>query len=311
VQFTPIKKSANFCSDAHRKQFALDKKQVEIKNSGLYVTCELCGFVAAKGLVKHIMSHGITVAAYRKQFPAALIVIEATSKKISAAVSGEKNAFFNHGGKLSRFSKNHKKYNGLSDDEKTAEISAFAKDREFDPLKMQNRIEHYLAKGLSEAEAKVALSERQTTFSLEKCVERHGPELGLAKWQARQERWHKSYKKSNYSKISQTLFHTLHIEFADAIFAECVKNNKNNEAVIKTVNGPSYKPDFLYQQKIIEFDGDYWHERRQLNGVNAGREALRDKHLIETGFSVLHIKESEYYKDPEGTIEKCRTFLRT
>ena len=44
------------------------------------------------------------------------------------------------------------------------------------------KIEYYLKKGLNEEEAKLALKERQTTFSLEKCIKKYGFEEGTKKW---------------------------------------------------------------------------------------------------------------------------------
>lgn len=277
--------------------------------------CRCCGLYVDKGLIKHLTKlHGLTVAAYKEKYgDDAPIVSSETSKKLSENTKGEKNAWFNHGGRLSRFSKNHVKYAGLSEEEAQSQISEFASACERDVTKATNRIEHYLAKGLNEEEARLALSERQRTFSLEKCIQRHGEEEGRKRWQERQEKWHKSYKKTNYSRISQTLFKQLTDIAPNAIFAECVMNDCNNEYVFKTKRGSVFKLDFYDESsgKIIEFDGTYWHEHRQLSGINKTRDAERDAAILDTDsrLQILHVKESEYRKDPEGTIEKCKKFL--
>lgn len=54
---------------------------------------------------------------------------------------------------------------------------------------------------MSEEEAKYALSERQCTFSLEKCVKKYGEEEGLKRFNIRQEKWQNTLNnKSNKEK---------------------------------------------------------------------------------------------------------------
>lgn len=50
-------------------------------------------------------------------------------------------------------------------------------------------LEYYLKNGMSLDEAKIALSERQATFSLQTCIHRYGQDEGIMIWQARQEKW--------------------------------------------------------------------------------------------------------------------------
>jgi len=54
---------------------------------------------------------------------------------------------------------------------------------------MNTKIEFYLAKGYSLEEAKIKLSERQTTFTLEKQINKLGPIQGYISWYNRQEKW--------------------------------------------------------------------------------------------------------------------------
>lgn len=62
-------------------------------------------------------------------------------------------------------------------------------------------IEHYINKGLSLEEAKIALHERQSTFSLEKCIKKHGEIDGTLIWQARQDKWQKSLNNKTKAEI--------------------------------------------------------------------------------------------------------------
>ena len=87
-------------------------------------------------------------------------------------------------------------------------------------------------------------------------------------------------------------------------------SGRNYEKRVKTDNSV-VSLDFYYPKtnSIIEFDGDYWHsETREY--VNKTRDINRDNSLKNVGYNrILHIKESEYNKDKDGTIQKCIDFL--
>jgi hypothetical protein len=63
-------------------------------------------------------------------------------------------------------------------------------------------LEYYLQKTNDISEAKKLLSERQATFTLEKCVAKYGEEEGYRIWKARQETWLETLsKKSDEEKL--------------------------------------------------------------------------------------------------------------
>lgn len=64
------------------------------------------------------------------------------------------------------------------------------------------RIQYFIDKGLTEEEAKIALKERQSTFSLEKCIEKYGEKEGTKRWKERQDKWQNTLNsKSEEEKI--------------------------------------------------------------------------------------------------------------
>jgi hypothetical protein len=65
--------------------------------------------------------------------------------------------------------------------------------------KKSNNINYWLNKGLSLSEAELKLSERQSTFSLKKCIEKHGDKIGKEIWDNRQEKWIRSLSLSKYN----------------------------------------------------------------------------------------------------------------
>lgn len=75
-------------------------------------------------------------------------------------------------------------------------LNKFNEDRKENPNnfldKTNTRIEYYISKGFSEKESLELLKNRQSTFSLEKCIEKYGVEEGLNRWKSRQYKWLRS-----------------------------------------------------------------------------------------------------------------------
>jgi hypothetical protein len=179
--------------------------------------------------------------------------------------------------------------------------------------------DYWINKGHSEEEAIKIISKKQNTFSLEGCIKKYGEEAGRKKWVDRQEKWNKSYRKTNYSKKSQDLFWDIMKYYGDSDIKPRFATYKNgekdfsgiNHEFILTTNNISIKPDFILENKIIEFDGVYWHDfKRRGKPENYKRESKKDAELIKNGYKILRVNELEYEKDRKNTIEKCIKFLK-
>jgi hypothetical protein len=74
---------------------------------------------------------------------------------------------------------------------------------------MTTQIGFYIKKGYSEIESRKMLSERQSTFSFVKCIEKYGEEEGHRIWKERQEKWYEKTKdklsKGDYLKYDSIL----------------------------------------------------------------------------------------------------------
>ena len=68
------------------------------------------------------------------------------------------------------------------------------------------------------------------------------------------------------------------------------------------INKYRYCLDFVYQDKVIEYDGKYWH--------NEEKDVMKDKFLEYKGYKVLRIVDNNYQKDPEIELKKCLEFLK-
>lgn len=109
-------------------------------------------------------------------------------------------------GRNSAWSMNFKGYDGLSDEEKAARIKALSERAQASRDGRHNnatKIDYYLARGYSEQDAKKALRERQQTFTLEKCIARHGEDEGRRIYEDRQRRWQDTMKSKPVEEIER------------------------------------------------------------------------------------------------------------
>lgn len=136
------------------------------------ITCQICGIYTRNRIDQHIRrAHSQDPSQYQGE-----LWSDSLKGVFSELSSGSNNAWNNHGGKYSPFSKGSVNYSKEA-------IKKAAENRSY-----TTRLDYYLDRGMSETEAKITLSERQTTFSLQKCLERYG-EDGLRIFEDRQARW--------------------------------------------------------------------------------------------------------------------------
>ena len=166
----------------------------EIIDDEIMVTCRICGGRMKRLYGKHMDSHNIDTKKYKEMFPGAPLMSVSDSKASSKSsglhmkqekyrnisrqnMIGDKNP--NHRSNStelerksrSPFSKNFIKYEGVDNVEGT--ISEFAKNAIKDRVST-NQKEYWIERGYSPDEAVKKVSERQSTFSLEKCISKYG-----------------------------------------------------------------------------------------------------------------------------------------
>lgn len=187
-----------------------------------------------------------------------------------------------------------------------------------------NKIEYWLNLGFSEEEAQLKLKDRQTTFSLEKCIEKYGEKEGRERFDQRQKKWkHKVFNENTHiglgkSNISEEIWNYLKSIFPNALYGKAEKFIK-----IPGTN-KAFKFDFCLRdkKKIIEFNGTFWHCKPSLYEEtyfhNVKKKTAKeiwdyDKVKIDLikskGYDVLTVWEDDYKKDKEGTLKKCVDFL--
>lgn len=146
---------------------------------------------------------GRTIDEYKKEFPDAPLVCGKTSNKLSEMsksymnrpevkqylsdlFKGDKNpnakcnTTEEQRKAISPFSKSFKNYDGMTNEEKEQQIREYRQTDRDD--RNTNQVKYWVNKGYSEDEAKQKVSERQRTFTLEKCIEKYGEEEGTRRY---------------------------------------------------------------------------------------------------------------------------------
>ena len=193
-------------------------------------------------------------------------------------------------------------------------------------------------KGLSEDDARKALSDRQRTFTLDSCIKKYGEEEGTRIYNERQRKWSKKiemkYKNGDFTKIPYNLIgcHTSKLEqdFVNDLVLnlgidinEChAYNSAKNQLRLQESKTDIYFFDFCYNNKIIEFNGDFWHYNPKrykaddyfdIIGKSASEKWKFDAKKIDSakkhGYDILVIWESDYLEDRKSVIKKCVDFL--
>jgi uncharacterized protein YaeQ len=207
------------------------------------------------------------------------------------------------------------------------------KKRRNNPELYQNvnttQVKYWIKKGFTKKEAIKKIKERQKTFTLEKCIEKYGEEIGRNKYDERQRKWsiimETKYKNGEYQKFSIENYSKPEMELM-TLLSEKLKIDanygKNQFFRYFSEIGRTFAYDFYFDNKIIEFNGDYWHcnpLKYDENYINKHKkmtakeiwtdDELKINKIKQEGFEVLVVWEMDYKKNKEEVIQRCIKFL--
>lgn len=138
-------------------------------------------------------------------------------------------------------------------------------------------------------------------------VEKHGEKFGPIKYQEIIMSKISSFK-DKYSKVSQDLFWNIYEKLPNDYRKNCYFYELNNEYCFYVwedkINLISV--DFKLGNKIIEFDGDYWHSTDKQKKI----DIIRDDILNKKGYIIKRIKENEYRLNKVKIVNDCLEFLK-
>ena len=321
-----------------------------------FIICKICGEKVKRLYGAHLKAHGMTSQEYKLKYPGEPLTTKSDNKNttknsgqhmktekykkmFSEKIMGEKNP--NHKSKTTEEIRKErspfsiefykKKYPNLSNKEMDDIIYIFRKDV-FDGIINTSQIQYYLNKGYELEESIEKRSERQRTFTLEKCIIKYGEEDGRKIFKNRQDKWQKSLKdngnlKSGFSKVSQELFREILSYISDdEVYKNIYFSTKNSEYYIEKDDKSIYQYDFvdLSNKKIIEFNGDIYHANPNIfnenDNPNPFRRYLSSKDIWNNdvnkimlaehhGFEVMVVWEQNYRKDKDKVLHECLRFL--
>jgi hypothetical protein len=202
----------------------------------------------------------------------------------------------------------------------------------FDYKKLHNtNIEYYLNKGYSLSESDRLLKDRQTTFTLKKCIIKYGEIIGTEKYNDRQYRWQNSMAKngnikSGFSKVSQELFEILQRNYDDNDKEYLFFASKNKEFKLPKSDGGIWLYDFadIKNKKLIEYNGDIYHANPKhfksddcphpyMKTTTAqmiwNKDLKKEIAAKEKGYELLTVWESDFLINREIVINKCKKYL--
>jgi uncharacterized protein YaeQ len=194
-----------------------------------------------------------------------------------------------------------------------------------------SQIKYWIKKGYTKEEAKKKISERQRTFTFEKCIEKYGEVKGLEVWNEKQRRWsekiEKKYKNGDFQKFKKDMTSTPENEIFDIVTEKLNIKEKSfygKNQFYRTFKdiGRTFSYDFVYGKKVIEFNGDYWHCNPKFYNKNYfhkylqmiaeeiwKNDEIKNDKIIEEGYDVLVIWENDYKNNKEKIVQDCIDFL--
>ena len=298
-------------------------EQTKIDFTGIegidYIECKICGQRMSQFHQAHLDMHGISREEYEEKYGK---IITYPSKYIEEHFAGENNP--NHSSKVneqirkerSPFSKKFYEKRGLTEEDRKNFTGSI--EREYNTT-----LEYYVNRGMSEKEAEQALSERQRTFTLEKCIERYGEVEGRLRWEERQDKWKKKMFAdgtkicSGQSKACAKLV-SLILENSDID----LKYGDNEFRIFDNDTIYLYDITNVSKKKIIEFNGDMWHGNPAIYKGNQfqritkipytfiwQRDKIKKEIAEQNGFDVMVVWESDFYKNEEDVVKHCKDFI--
>lgn len=340
------------------------KKMIENGVEGVDYIIDLWSGEPTKSINnKHFKSKypGKTIEDYVREFPNAPLVCEKTSNRLSEVTKsymnrpdvkqrysdmfkGDKNpnakcnTTEEYRKLISPFSKSFKKYEGMTDEDKEKQIREYLQCDRDD--RNTNQVKYWIKKGYSEEEAKQKVSERQNTFTLEKCIAKYGDEEGTRRYNERQKNWsakiEEQYQQGLFSKIPHSQNSNIYSKFEKDIVDSIIESldidindiycYKTSQFRLENTNEDCKNKIFSYDltigNKIIEFNGDFWHMNPDMydsdyvhpySNLSAEEkweiDEIKLKCAFQNGYEVLTIWEQEYNENKEDTIQKCIKFL--
>lgn len=186
-------------------------------------------------------------------------------------------------------------------------------------MKYINSLDYYIDK-YGEKEGKIKYKQwckSQDHGSLNFFIKKYGEENGRKKYLDVNLKKNLNRSDGYFSKVSQILFKEILNNLSDK--QDCYFATHLGELKLYyTENGKKnrYCYDFLYKDKIIEYNGDWFHRNPEYydstipeNAEILKRDTIKLNFAKDRGYSVLIVWDLEYKMNPEKILKKCLDYL--
>lgn len=182
-------------------------------------------------------------------------------------------------------------------------------------------LEYFIDKyGPVEGPEKYKTVNAQKRLTLENFVRKYGEIEG-------EKRYVEYYRKkpSLFSKASQDMFRSIDAAYQPAMEHSqyATKGGEKKIVVIEDLMTKEYHVDFCFGNKIIEFNGEYFHADPRKYKPNDmilyatksaseiwERDLNRNRLISDLGYDIHIVWERDFYNSPEKTINECVEFLQ-
>jgi hypothetical protein len=176
-------------------------------------------------------------------------------------------------------------------------------------------VQYWVKRGYTTDDAIQKVSEIQVGNGLDWYIKKHGEIDGKRLYNDRLSSWLDKMAVLQFgkSKIANDMF---------AIIDPYRDGQYGDDETTVWAGGKSYRVDYYNKKsrKIIEFHGTYWHGcstkykatdyiRNKLVQTIWDNDATKLQNLLDAGFSVLIVKETDYVNNKDATINLCKDFL--
>lgn len=173
----------------------------------------------------------------------------------------------------------------------------------------KRRIEYWTNQGFTECEAKIKVSEHQTTFSLDKCVKKYGEEHGLKIFNDRQKTWLKNFNKTkienggfNHDSFSVNTFKVRYGDnWKDKWVERMLNHYKNHELYLDIIKRVNNVDDF--KLFLTENRGKVYNKKVRTSLYNSKLlQELLGVDEKELRFLVSEVLDGNYVKSEYGVL---------
>lgn len=269
----------------------LNEKLKELQNAilngfNLYNKIQLKYFIEGHNDIDGFVEQFIKLNEYYKTHSKLAMSLENYKLRYGETLGAEKynkrqskNPFRNHNGRLSPFKKGSVNYSGEA-------IKKANKNRSYN-----TRLDYWLNKGYEYTEALQKLKERQTTFSLEKCIKKCGEIKGKKIWEERQKKWQNTLKSKPDVEIKR-------INMSKANGKNNIHPGKcylyyikfyNNETEFWKIGITSKTLETRFGLKLLEYHHNLKYKILFLNELNTVEEAYYQEQYILEAFKEYRI----------------------